>query len=217
MKLITELNEDVSYITEENNGKKSLFIEGVFMQGGIKNRNGRIYPMNVLEKEVQRYDENYVQKNRAFGELGHPQGPSINLDKISHRITSLRIEGNNIIGKAQISNTPMGKIAEGIISDGGVLGVSSRGMGSVKINSKGINEVQNDFYLATAADIVHDPSAPDAFVNGIMEGVEWIYDEKLGLQSINLLEQQKKDIAANFTRLTPENKLSMFEAFIRSL
>jgi hypothetical protein len=175
MKLITESIEDVQVLVEESNGKKSLYIEGVFLQGDIKNRNGRVYPFSVLEREVGRYNESYVAAGRALGELGHPDGPTVNLDRVSHKIVSLRAEGSNFIGKAQILSTPMGSIAKSLLESGVKLGVSSRGMGSIE-ERNGANYVRDDFMLATAADIVADPSAPDAFVNGIMEGKEWIWD-----------------------------------------
>ena len=175
MKLITETIEDVKLITEEKNGKKLLYIEGVFLQSELKNRNGRMYPFSVLEKEVNRYNEEYVKNKRALGELGHPDGPTVNLDRVSHRITSLKAEGNNFIGKAQILDTPMGKIAKSLLGEGVQLGVSSRGMGSID-KREDVNVVMDDFMLATAADIVADPSAPDAFVNGIMEGKEWVWN-----------------------------------------
>ena len=178
MKLICEHIEDVKYITEKReDGKKNFYIEGVFMQGEIVNRNRRTYSSEILEKEVTRYSKELIEKGRAFGELGHPNGPSINLDRVSHIITELRRDGHNFIGKARISDTPMGNIARGIMESGGQLGVSSRGMGSIKENKNGIMEVQDDFYLATAADIVADPSAPGAFVNGIMENKEWLFVE----------------------------------------
>ena len=175
MKLITEQIENVQILTEEKDGKKLLYIEGVFLQSELKNRNGRMYPFEVLNREVERYNEEYVKSKRALGELGHPDGPTINLDRVSHRITSLRAEGNNFIGKAQILDTPMGKIAKSLLDEGVQLGVSSRGMGSIE-KSEGISVVRDDFMLTTAADIVADPSAPDAFVNGIMEGKEWVWD-----------------------------------------
>ena len=171
MKLITETIEDVKLLTEEKDGKKLLYIEGVFLQSELKNRNGRMYPFSVLEREVKRYNEEYVQSKRALGELGHPDGPTINLDRVSHRITSLKAEGNNFIGKAQILDTPMGNIAKNLLGEGVQLGVSSRGMGSIQ-KVEDCNVVADDFMLTTAADIVADPSAPDAFVNGIMEGKE---------------------------------------------
>ncbi len=195
MKLFTEINETVNVVEEvldEATGKKSLFIEGVFMQSNIKNRNGRVYPNTVLDKEVARYNEEYIKKNRAFGELGHPQGPTINLERVSHMITDLRKDGDNYIGKAKVMDSPYGTIVKGLIGEGAQLGVSSRGMGTLKQNSKGVNEVQDDFYLATAADIVADPSAPDAFVNGIMEGVEWVWDN--GVLKASEVEQIKENI-----------------------
>ena len=177
MKLITELNETVSTLFEKTeDGAKRWYIEGVFLQSNIKNRNGRVYPVNIMEREVNRYMNDYVSKHRAVGELGHPDGPSINLDRVSHKIVELRKDGDNFMGKAQILNTPMGKIVQSFLEDGVAIGVSSRGMGSLKENSKGIMEVQDDFYLATAGDIVSDPSAPDAWVNGIMEGVDWVWN-----------------------------------------
>ena len=176
MKLIREEIESVEILTETVGGKKNLFIKGVFLQSEMVNRNGRLYPFNIMEKEVSRYNKDYVQKGRALGELGHPDGPTVNLDRVSHKITDLKQEGKNFVGKAQILSTPMGKIAESLLKDGVTLGVSSRGIGSLKDNTKGYKEVGEDFMLATAADIVADPSAPDAFVQGIMEGKEWVWD-----------------------------------------
>ena len=178
MKLIREEIESVEVLTEESNGKKHFYITGPFLQGDIKNRNGRIYESRILSKEVQRYSENYIDKNRAMGELGHPSGPTVNLDRVSHKITSLKQEGSNFIGKAKILETPMGRIAGALLNDGVTLGVSSRGMGSL-VNRNGTNYVGEYFMLATAADIVADPSAPDAFVQGIMEGKEWVWDNGL--------------------------------------
>ena len=178
MKLIREEIESVEVLTEESNGKKHFYITGPFLQGDIKNRNGRIYESRILSKEVQRYSENYIDKNRAMGELGHPSGPTVNLDRVSHKITSLKQEGSNFIGRAKILETPMGRIAGALLNDGVTLGVSSRGMGSL-VNKNGANYVGEDFMLATAADIVADPSAPDAFVQGIMEGREWVWDNGL--------------------------------------
>jgi hypothetical protein len=178
MKLIREEIETVQVITEESNGKKTFHITGPFLQGDIKNRNGRIYESKILAKEVQRYNESYITKNRAMGELGHPDGPTVNLDRVSHKITSLKQEGSNFIGKAKILETPMGRIAGALLNDGVTLGVSSRGMGSL-VSRNGVNYVGEDFMLATAADIVADPSAPDAFVQGIMEGKEWVWDNGL--------------------------------------
>jgi hypothetical protein len=214
MKLITELNESVKYVVEKKeDGKKNLFIEGPFLQAEIANRNGRIYRSNIMEREVNRYNEQYVQKGRAFGELGHPDGPSINLDRVSHIIESLKREGNNWIGRARITDTPMGNIARGLIESGAQLGVSSRGMGSLKVNKEGVNEVQDDFHLATAADIVADPSAPDAFVNGIMEGVEWVWEN-----SVLVAHNAKMQIEqATRSRELETSKLSIFENFIKSL
>ena len=175
MKLITEEIVDVQYLVEEKNGKKEHYIQGIFMQAEQKNRNGRVYPQAVLSREVERYNQNYVQKNRAFGELGHPDSPTINLDRVSHMITSLKPEGNNFIGKAKILDTPNGRIVKSLLDGGASLGVSTRGVGSLK-EGNGYKLVQDDFHLATAADIVADPSAPDAFVQGIMESREWILD-----------------------------------------
>ena len=200
MKLIREEVESVKFLVEQKNGKKSLYIEGVFLQGDIKNRNGRMYPMETLRKEVARYNESNIQSGRALGELGHPDGPTVNLDRVSHKIVSLKESGSNFIGKAKILSTPMGKIASSLIDEGVKLGVSSRGIGSLQMNKEGCNIVGSDFMLATAADIVADPSAPDAFVEGIMEGKEWIWDggilrEKLAEQTqrkINTLVDQKR-------------------------
>ena len=178
MKLIREEVEAVEVLTESNNGKKTFYIQGPFLQGDIKNRNGRVYESRILAKEVKRYDEQYISKNRAMGELGHPDGPTVNLDRVSHKITSLKQEGSNFIGKAKILETPMGRIAGALLNDGVTLGVSSRGMGSIT-QRDGANYVGEDFHLATAADIVADPSAPDAFVQGIMEGKEWVWDNGL--------------------------------------
>jgi hypothetical protein len=211
MKLICEVLEEVQLVTEEKeDGKKDFFIEGVFMQADLKNRNGRIYPMPVMEKEVNRYVKEYVNTKRAFGELGHPEGPHINLDRISHMITELRRDGSNIVGRAKILETPMGNIARNIIQGGGSLGVSSRGMGSLK-DRNGIMEVQDDFTLATAADIVADPSAPGAFVNGIMEGVEWVWDNGLlKAQQIELYKEEIEKAAAK------PNKRVLEEAMLRT-
>jgi len=214
MKLITELNESIKYVTEtKESGKKTMYIEGVFLQSEIKNRNGRMYPKHVLEREVNRYNEQFVSKGRAFGELGHPDGPQINLDRISHIIESLKQDGTNWVGRAKITDTPMGNIARGIIESGGRLGVSTRGMGSLKLNREGVNEVQDDFHLATAADIVADPSAPDAFVNGIMEGVEWIWENNM------LIAQRTKGLVEQAVRSRDleTKKLSIFENFIKTL
>ena len=222
MKLITEVFEDLKCITEaREDGKKNVYIEGIFLQGGIKNRNGRMYPVETLEKEVNRYDESYIQKGRALGDLGHPDGPSINLDRVSHMITSLKREGTNFVGRAKLMDTPMGNIAKGLIGEGVKLGVSSRGMGSLKLNKEGINEVQDDFYLATAADIVADPSAPDAFVNGIMEGVEWVWQDDLLVAKKNaaaVLEQVVQNIeSASSKRQLQAKKFEIFENFLNKI
>jgi hypothetical protein len=214
MKLITEMTEDVQYLIEtskEDNKKKTYYIEGVFMQSDIKNRNGRMYPKAILENEVKRYNEGYVNKNRAMGELNHPQGPTVNLDRVSHIIKSLHVEGRDIIGKAKIMDTPMGKIAKNLIDEGAKLGVSSRGMGSLKANKEGINEVQSDFMLA-AVDIVADPSAPNAFVNGIMEGSEWIWNN--GVLEQKQIEQYQQIIKTISRKDMETNTLSIFEDFI---
>jgi len=219
MKLICEVLEEVQLITEEKeDGKKDFYIEGVFMQADLKNRNGRIYPMPVMEKEVNRYVKEYVDTKRAFGELGHPEGPQINLDRISHMITELKRDGSNIVGRAKILETPMGNIAKNIIQGGGALGVSSRGMGSLK-DKNGIMEVQDDFTLATAADIVADPSAPGAFVNGIMEGVEFWYDVDGRLKKEQVAYQAKASIEdlAKHKKLNEEKLLQVFETYINRL
>lgn len=215
MKLICEVNESVKFLVEEKEGKKSFFIEGIFMQADLPNKNGRIYRSNILEKEVARYNKEYIKENRAFGELGHPQGPSINLDRVSHMIKSLVQEGSNFIGKAKIMDTPYGNIVKNLMSEGANLGVSSRGMGSLKANNEGVNEVQADFHLATAADIVADPSAPDAFVRGIMEGVEWVWDG--GILKPQKLEEMKHTIQKTSSRNLEEQKIRIFQEFISSL
>lgn len=220
MKLITETFEDVQYVSEaKEDGSKNLYIEGVFLQSAIKNRNGRMYPEEIMDREVERYMKESVATKSALGELGHPNGPQINLDRVSHRIVSLRKEGTDYIGKAIITNTPMGNIAKGLIESDARLGVSSRGMGSLKLNSEGINEVQNDFRLATAADIVADPSAPNAFVNGIMESVDWVYDERLGWKAIELAEQTKKEIekSVKSRELDEAKRLKIFENYLARL
>jgi hypothetical protein len=214
MKLITETIEDVQILTEEKNGKKLLYIEGVFLQSELKNRNGRMYPFNVLNKEVERYNEEYVKSKRALGELGHPDGPTINLDRVSHRITSLRAEGNNFIGKAQILDTPMGNIAKNLLGEGVQLGVSSRGMGSIQ-KKEDCNVVADDFMLTTAADIVADPSAPDAFVNGIMEGKEWVWNNGI-LQEREVAKYQRYMDGAS-RRNMEERTLKVFEHFLSNL
>ena len=216
MKLIREEIESVEVIVESRNGQKHLYIEGIFLQGDIKNRNGRMYPCETLAKEVGRYNEQFVQKGRALGELGHPDGPSINLDRVSHKITSLRQEGTNFIGRAQILSTPMGQIAKSLLDEGVKLGVSSRGMGSLREDRNGIKIVGEDFMLATAADIVADPSAPDAFVNGIMEGKEWVWDG--GILREKLAEKTYKKINTLVDqRRLEENKLRLFNNFLSNL
>ena len=219
MKLICEVNESIEYITEANeSGQKQYFIEGIFMQGDIKNRNGRVYPSAVIAKEVDRYNEQFVQKKRAFGELGHPDGPSINLDRVSHMITNLRQEGSNFVGKAKIMDTPMGKVVKNLMDEGATLGVSSRGMGSLKPNRQGIMEVQNDFMLATAGDIVADPSAPNAFVRGIMEGVEWVYDVASGSWvAANTIDQIYEETKTMSSKQLEENAMRLFNKFMKSL
>jgi len=216
MKLITELNEDVQYLTEaDDSGKKDYMIRGVFMQGEIKNRNGRVYPVEVLAKEVERYNKEYIAKNRAYGELGHPQGPTVNLDRVSHMIKELKQDGNNFIGSAKIMDTPMGNIVKNFIDEGAGLGVSSRGMGTLKQSKGGAAEVQGDFYLATAADIVADPSAPDAFVEGIMEGKEWIWENGL-IKEVDISELHD-EVKEATTRNLDEVKLRVFRRFMENL
>jgi len=218
MKLIREEIESVKVFTESlKNGKKNLYIEGVFLQGNIKNRNGRMYPMETLQKEVGRYMKEHVNTGRALGELGHPDGPTVNLDRVSHKITSLKESGTNFIGRAKIlESTPMGKIASSLLSEGVKLGVSSRGIGSLKPTKEGFNVVGEDFMLATAADIVADPSAPDAFVEGIMEGKEWIWEGSI------LREKKAEEIKSKIDTLAgrkmlEEHKISLFDEFINSL
>jgi len=216
MKLITELNEDVKYIIEEKEGKKHVFIEGIIMQGEIENRNGRMYKINTLEKEMNRYSEQYIAKNRAYGELGHPSGPTINLERACIMFKKLYREGNNIMGKAKVLDTPMGNIVKGLVSEGASLGISSRGMGSIKENSNGIMEVQDDFHLATAGDIVADPSAPDAFVRGIMEGVEWVWDN--GILKVERVEQYKQEINHGARqKISEETAIKVFNQFFKDL
>jgi hypothetical protein len=216
MKLIREEIEKVEVITEGSGKTAKLYIKGPFLQAECVNRNGRMYPMSIMEREVKRYTEQYVQKGRALGELGHPDGPTVNLDRVSHKITELYRNGNNFIGKAQILSTPMGKIAESLLKDGVTLGVSSRGIGSLRENNKGFKEVGEDFMLATAADIVADPSAPDAFVQGIMEGKEWIWDggilrekmaEKAAMRINTLVDQRRLE----------EHKIQLFNDFLANL
>jgi hypothetical protein len=216
MKLITEEISNVQIITEGKGANKKLYIEGVFLQGDIKNRNGRMYPMSTLAREVNRYNETFVQKGRALGELGHPDGPTVNLDRVSHKITSLVAEGNNFRGKAQILNTPMGKIASSLLDEGVMLGVSSRGVGSLREDRSGAKIVGEDFMLATAADIVADPSAPDAFVQGIMEGKEWVWEG--GILREQLAEKTQKRINTLVDqRMLEEHKLNLFNDFLLNL
>ena len=216
MKLITEEISSVKFITEGKGTKKKMYIEGVFLQGDLKNRNGRMYPVNTLTKEVERYNESFVQKGRALGELGHPDGPTVNLDRVSHKITSLRREGNNFIGKAQLLETPMGKIAKSLIAEGVTLGVSSRGIGTLKEDRDGIKVVGEDFQLATAADIVADPSAPDAFVNGIMEGKEWVWEG--GTLHEQFVDETKKRINTLVDqKALEEHKINLFNDFLSNL
>ena len=220
MKLISEQwSDDVNYLVEEDpkTGKKNAYIEGVMLQTEVKNKNGRIYPKEVMQKEVKRYTKEYIDNNRAYGELGHPEGPTINLERTSHLITDLREDGNNFVGKAKILSTPMGNIVKNLLDDGARLGVSSRGMGSLKAsNAKGgVQMVQSDFQLATAADIVADPSAPDAFVDGVMEGVEWIWDN--GVIKAQKIEEYKHSIQRARTQKLQEVKLNVFNDFLKNL
>jgi hypothetical protein len=216
MKLITEEISKVEFITEKVGKCKKCFIEGIFLQGDIKNRNGRMYPMETLAKEVGRYNENFTAKGRALGELGHPDGPTVNLDRVSHKIVSLVREGNNFKGKAQLLDTPMGKIAQSLIGEGVQLGVSSRGVGSLKEDRNGVRVVGEDFMLATAADIVADPSAPDAFVSGIMEGKEWVWEG--GILREQLAEKTQKRINTLVDqKMLEEHKLNLFNEFLSNL
>ncbi len=220
MKLISEQWDDnIDYIVEEDpkSGKKNVFIEGIMLQTEIKNKNGRIYPKEVLQKEVKRYTKEFINQKRAYGELGHPEGPTINLERTSHLITELKEDGNNFVGRAKILSTPMGEIVKGLLSDGARLGVSSRGMGSLKASNtkNGVQMVQSDFQLATAADIVADPSAPDAFVNGVMEGVEWIWDN--GVIKARRIEEWKHDVLRAKTQKLQETKLKVFKSFLENL
>jgi hypothetical protein len=216
MKLITEEVTSVKIITEGKGVNKKLYIEGVFLQGEIKNRNGRMYPINILSREVNRYNENFIAKGRALGELGHPDGPTVNLDRVSHKITSLIQEGNNFKGKAQILNTPMGKIASSLLDEGVMLGVSSRGVGSLQTTSEGHKIVGEDFMLATAADIVADPSAPDAFVSGIMEGKEWVWEGGVLREQWVSKTQRRINTLVDQRRLD-EQKLNLFQEFLSNL
>ena len=214
MKLISEEIQDAQYLVEETNGKKSYKIKGVFLQSDIKNRNGRIYENDILTKEVDRYTKEFIDKKRAFGELGHPDGPTVNLERVSHMITSLKPEGKNFIGEAKIMDTPYGKIVKGLIDEGAQLGVSSRGMGSL-VTKGGANYVGKDFYLATAADIVADPSAPDAFVEGIMENKEWVWDN--GVIKAQDIEEYKEHIQEAKRLKLAEAKVKVFKNFIEKL
>ena len=216
MKLISEEAIEVNFVTEEDdNKKKNYFIEGIFMQSETKNRNGRVYPKVILQKEVKRYTEKFINTKRAFGELGHPDGPTVNLERVSHMITELVEDGDNFLGRAKIMDTPYGKIVKNLIDEGAKLGVSSRGMGSLKPVQDGLQEVQSDFYLATAADIVADPSAPDAFVSGIMEGKEWVWDNGL-LKEKEIVEYQKRvERATEISR--NKVRIEAFENFITKL
>ena len=220
MKLISEQwSDDVNYLVEEDpkTGKKNMFIEGIMLQTEVKNKNGRIYPLEVMKKEVKRYNKEYIEQKRAYGELGHPEGPTINLERTSHLIESLEQDGKNFVGKAKILSTPMGEIVKNLLADGARLGVSSRGMGSLKASSQkgGVQLVQSDFQLATAADIVADPSAPDAFVNGVMEGVEWIWDN--GVIKAQKIEEYKHSIRRAKTHKLQEVKLRAFSDFLENL
>ena len=214
MKLFTELVEDVQYVVEERGGKKDLYIIGPFMQAEQQNRNGRIYRKNILEREVARYNKEYIGTNRALGELGHPNGPSINLDRVCIKIVELKQDGNDFMGKAKILGTPMGDIARNLLDSGVQLGVSTRGMGSLK-EVNGIMEVQDDFFLATAADVVADPSAPDAFVQGIMEGVNWVWDN--GIIKAQQVEQIKETIVKASAKDLQEAKIAAFQQYLNFL
>ena len=216
MKLITEEISSVKFITEGKGAKKKMYIEGVFLQGNIKNRNGRMYPVETLAREVNRYNEAFVGKGRALGELGHPDGPTVNLDRVSHKITSLVQEGDNFKGKAQLLNTPMGKIASSLLDEGVMLGVSSRGVGSLREDRDGCKVVGEDFMLATAADIVADPSAPDAFVSGIMEGKEWIWEGGI-LREQQAAQTQKRINTLVDQKRLEEKKLELFGDFLTNL
>jgi hypothetical protein len=215
MKLFTELNENVQVLSESVNGEKKYFIEGIFLQSNVKNRNGRVYPKEVMQKEVNRYMKEMVEKNRAYGELGHPEGPNINFERVSHMITSLKESGNDYIGKAKIiTNNPYGAIVKNLLDEGGVFGVSSRGMGSLK-ESNGVNIVQSDFMLATAADIVADPSAPDAYVRGLMEGKEWIWEN--GILSERVIDSHKKIIQKASSAVLEVKMEAVFRDFLRGI
>lgn len=216
MKLITEINEEVKIITEQNeSGGKSFYIEGIFMQAELPNRNNRMYSLPILQKETDRYVTEFVNKNRAYGELGHPDGPNINLERVSHLIKSLRQEGNNFIGKAKIMDTPYGNIVKNLLSEGATIGVSTRGMGSLVEGKNGVKIVKDDFHLATAADIVADPSAPDAYVRGIMEGKEWVWDNGV-IREADVVKQ-KEVIQGSSKRNLEENMIKVFQDFISKL
>ena len=215
MKLIREEIQDANFLVEEKNGKSNYFIEGVFMQSDLKNRNGRVYPKDVMLKEVKRYTKDNIDRKRAFGELGHPDGPTINLERVSHMITELKMDGSNVMGKAKIMDTPYGKIVKNLMDEGATLGVSSRGMGSLKSGRTGAQEVQDDFYLATAADIVADPSAPDAFVNGVMESKEWVWDNGI-IKEVNI-ERYKQEIRKAKAHDLQEAKMKAFADFLSKL
>lgn len=217
MKLITETIESVKYLTEKKeDGGKAYYIEGPFLQTEVQNRNGRVYRKSIMEREVKRYVKEYVETKRAFGELGHPDGPGINLDRVSHMIVSLKEDGNNYIGRAKImTETPMGRIVKNLIDEGAQLGVSSRGMGSLKMTKEGVNEVQDDFYLATAGDIVADPSAPDAFVRGIMEGKEWVLVEGRFVERD--IDQARDTIRRASSRELNEAQIKVFQDFMRRI
>ena len=220
MKLLNEVFEDVKYIVEnKEDGAKNFFIEGIFLQGNLKNRNGRVYKTETLQREVDRYIKEHVQKNRAYGELGHPAGPSINLERVSHMIKDLRREGNNFVGKAKIMDTPYGNIVKNLMSEGAQLGVSSRGLGTVKANRDGVMEVQDDFFLATAGDIVSDPSAPDAFVQNVMEGADWLYIDGRGWVT-EQAQQQINQIVREVRYDNAEREMrfaQVFEQFMKTL
>ena len=214
MKLISEEIQDAEYLVEETNGKKNYKIRGVFLQSDLKNRNGRVYPKDILNNEVERYNKEFINKTRAFGELGHPDGPTVNLERVSHMITKLAPDGQNFVGEAKIMNTPYGKIVKGLIDEGAQLGVSSRGMGSLETRG-GANYVKDDFYLATAADIVADPSAPDAFVEGIMESKEWVWDN--GVLVEKSIESWKREIESAKRHALAEAKIKVFKNFLSNL
>lgn len=217
MKLISELTEEVKYLIEQKEDKKEFFIEGIFLQGNLQNRNGRLYRTETLDREVDRYNNEYIKRNRAYGELGHPSGPTINLERVSHMVKSLQREGDNFVGKAKIMDTPYGNIVKNLMMEGAQLGVSSRGMGSIKEGKSGVMEVQDDFFLATAADIVADPSAPDAFVQGIMEGVDWVWDN--GILKAQKIEEMKRELdrAARARENLEEARIRVFESFFKQL